>query len=96
MKAPACLFAAALLLPLAANANTFRCESKLVSVGDRSTEVQRKCGEPASRDFIGYSETTSGRQEMQVEEWVYGPSNGMYHYLRFVGGRLSEIDSKRN
>ncbi|MDT4846439.1 hypothetical protein FQZ97_804590 [compost metagenome] len=67
-----------------------------MSVGDRSVEVQRKCGEPASRNFIGYSETTSGRQEMQVEEWVYGPNNGMYHYLRFVGGRLSEIDSQRN
>ncbi len=46
--------------------------------------------------FIGYSETTGGRQEMQVEEWAYGPSNGMCHDLRFVGGRFSEIDSKRN
>ncbi|MCO6060157.1 DUF2845 domain-containing protein [Pseudomonas sp. MOB-449] len=96
MKALACAFAASLLLASPANASTFRCESRLVSLGDRSVEVQRKCGDPASRDFIGYSETASGRQEMQVEEWVYGPTNGMYHYLRFVGGRLSEIDSKRN
>lgn len=96
MKPLVCLVAATLLLPLAANAGTFRCESKLVSLGDRSVEVQRKCGEPASRSFVGYSETASGRQEMQVEEWVYGPTNGMYHYLRFVGGRLSDIDSQRN
>ena len=96
MKSLTCALAATLLIALDAQASTFRCESKLVSVGDRTVEVQRKCGEPASRSFIGYSETQSGRQEMQVEEWVYGPTNGMYHYLRFVGGRLSEIDSKRN
>ncbi|WP_271409224.1 DUF2845 domain-containing protein [Pseudomonas sp. Q1-7] len=96
MNPLACLIATALLLPFAANASTFRCESRLVSLGDRSAEVQRTCGEPASRSFIGYTETTDGRQEMQVEEWVYGPTHGMYHYLRFVGGRLEEIDSKRN
>ncbi|MDH4580474.1 DUF2845 domain-containing protein [Pseudomonas sp. BN415] len=96
MKALVCLFATALLLASEANASTFRCESKLVSVGDRSVEVQRKCGDPASRSFIGYTETSSGRQEMQTEEWVYGPSNGMYYYLRFVGGRLNQIDSKRD
>ncbi|MFC4859643.1 DUF2845 domain-containing protein [Pseudomonas sp. MAHUQ-62] len=96
MKALTCAVAALPLLVFDATAHTFRCESKLVSVGDRSVEVQRKCGEPASRSFIGYSVTTGGRQEMQVEEWVYGPSNGMYHYLKFLGGRLDEIDSKRN
>ncbi|WP_044874080.1 DUF2845 domain-containing protein [Pseudomonas sp. LFM046] len=96
MKAAVSLFALALLLASGANASTYRCESNLVSLGDRSVEVLRKCGEPASRDLIGYSETANGREEMQVEEWIYGPSNGMYHYLRFVGGRLSEIDSKRN
>lgn len=33
---------------------------------------------------------------MQVEEWVYGPVNGMYYYLDFIGGRLSTVESKRN
>ncbi|MND39511.1 hypothetical protein D3C80_302280 [compost metagenome] len=96
MKALVCIVSATLLLALEAGASTFRCESKLVSLGDRSVEVLRKCGEPASRSFIGYSETRSGRQEMQTEEWVYGPTNGMYHYLEFIGGRLSNVDSKRN
>ncbi|MFZ6049153.1 hypothetical protein ACFW0H_23920 [Pseudomonas sp. CR3202] len=49
-----------------------------------------------ARSFIGYSETTSGRQELQVAEWVYGPGNGMDHSLKFVGGRLRQFDSKRN
>lgn len=95
MKSLACVVAATLLLTFEAHASTFRCESKLVSLGDRAVEVQRKCGEPASRSFIGYLETSSGRQELQAEEWVYGPANGMYYYLRFVGGRLNQIDSKR-
>jgi hypothetical protein len=30
-----------------------------------------------------------------IEEWTYGPRNGMYHFLRFEGNRLRDIDSKR-
>jgi hypothetical protein len=96
VKTLACLFATALLLTAEANASTFRCETKLVSLGDRSIEVQRKCGDPTARSFIGYLDTSSGRQELEAEEWVYGPTNGMYYYLRFVGGRLNQIDSKRD
>ena len=33
---------------------------------------------------------------MQVEEWVYGPVNGMYYYLDFIGGRLNSVESKRD
>jgi len=35
------------------------------------------------------------RYELQVEEWSYGPRNGMYQFLRFEGGRLVRVDSKR-
>ena len=63
-----------------------------------TSEVLHKCGEPASRDFIGYKEVLDDygfRHEVNVEEWVYGPNHGMYHFLRFEGGRLIEIRSKR-
>ncbi|WP_236233178.1 DUF2845 domain-containing protein [Pseudomonas tohonis] len=91
------LLALPALLPAhEASAATFRCGSALVSEGDRAVEVQRKCGDPVSRNLIGYSETRSGRQEMQVEEWVYGPVNGMYYYLDFIGGRLNSVESKRD
>jgi hypothetical protein len=33
--------------------------------------------------------------EVAVEEWAYGPRNGMYQFLRFEGNRLNKIDSKR-
>jgi hypothetical protein len=79
-------------------ADTLRCGSQLISAGDRMFEVQQKCGQPISQDIIGYKETVNHfRQvdQVQVQEWIYGPNNGMYQYLRFEGGRLVRIDSKR-
>lgn len=81
-----------------AQADTLRCGSQLISVGDRMFEVQQKCGQPVSQDVIGYKETVNHYRQVdqvQVQEWIYGPSNGMYQYLRFEGGRLVLIDSKR-
>lgn len=80
----------------AAAAETLRCGSQLVSVGDRSSEVLQKCGEPASRDVLGYKRSADRREEFQVEEWTYGPNGGMYRYLRFEGNRLRQITSKRS
>jgi hypothetical protein len=82
----------------AAQADTLRCGSQLISVGDRMFEVQQKCGQPVSQDIIGYKETVNHYRQVdqvQVQEWIYGPSNGMYQYLRFEGGRLVRIDSRR-
>jgi hypothetical protein len=89
----------ALAIAQASQATTLRCGSQLVSAGDRAFEVQQKCGEPVSQEVIGSKETFSGNfrqsQEVRIEEWIYGPNNGMYQYLRFEGGRLVSIDSKR-
>ena len=88
-----------LLLPLCAEASsTLRCNSALISVDDSSGVVISKCGEPLSRAFLGYREIVDDygfRQEVAVEEWTYGPRNGMYHFLRFEGNRLVGIESKR-
>lgn len=87
------------LLPLGANASsTLRCESGLISLEDASSVVASKCGEPMSREFVGYREVVDVygfRNEVAVEEWVYGPRNGMYQFLRFEGNRLVKINSKR-
>lgn len=88
-----------LLLGGAAEASsTYRCGSRLVSLGAPSMEVVDKCGEPRQRTTVGYREIVDDygfRHEVAVEEWVYGPSHGMYHYLRFEGNRLRAIDSQR-
>jgi len=84
-----------LLLATAAQASTLRCEKGIVSSGDRTTEVTSKCGEPVARDMLGYTLDTNGNNEFLVEEWLYGPRNGMNYYLRFEGGRLKSVESKR-
>ncbi|MGY2259340.1 DUF2845 domain-containing protein [Pseudomonas sp. SDO55104_S430] len=76
-------------------ADTLRCGSQLISVGDRAGEVLQKCGEPVSRDMLGYKRSANRREEFPVEEWTYGPKSGMYQFLRFEGNRLTQITSKR-
>lgn len=84
-----------LLLATAAQASTLRCEKGIVSSGDRTTEVTSKCGEPVARDMLGYTLDANGNNEFLVEEWLYGPRNGMNYYLRFEGGHLKSVESKR-
>lgn len=76
-----------------------RCNSQLISIGDHAFEVQKKCGPPASQATIGSREDFSRNyrhsEQVRVEEWIYGPDHGMYRYLRFEGGRLTRIESRR-
>lgn len=83
---------------LAHASSTWRCDGKLVSVGDPSAVVQNKCGAPLSRDITGsklWRDDYGFEQEVVIEEWVYGPRNGMYHFLTFEGGVLKKINSRR-
>lgn len=78
--------------------STYRCNSRLVSLDATTAEVRSKCGEPTSSAMVGYKEIIDEygyRQEVSVEEWVYGPNHGMLHFLRFEGSRLRKIDSQR-
>jgi hypothetical protein len=77
-------------------AETMRCGSQLVSLDDRRFEVLQKCGEPAFRDLVGYSLGPNERREYQIEEWVYGPDNGMLSILTFEGTRLRAIERRRS
>ena len=78
-----------------AEAGTLHCGSKLVNEGDRAFEVERKCGKPARTDLVGYTGGYYGDREMVIEEWVYGPTNGMLSILTFQGNRLTRIETKR-
>ena len=79
-----------------AQAETLRCGSQLVTLGDRRFEVLQKCGEPAFRDLVGYSLGPRERREYTIEEWVYGPDNGMLSILTFEGTRLRAIERQRS
>ncbi len=78
--------------------STLRCGSALISLGDSEYQVLVKCGQPAEQSVLGYREVVNQyghTHDVRVEEWVYGPRNGMYHYLRFEGGELVKIGSSR-
>jgi len=76
-------------------ADTLRCGSQLISTGDRTFEVERKCGAPIQRDLVGYTLGQHARQERVIEEWLYGPTNGKLSILTFEGNRLIRIESRR-
>ncbi len=81
---------------LPAQADSLRCGSSLVSEGDRKFEVLQACGQPRYRDPVGYTLGPYERRELLIEEWVYGPNNGMLNILTFEGNRLVRIERKRN
>ncbi len=88
--------AALAVMSTGAMASTFRCGSQLVSLGDRTFQVLKKCGEPIARETVGYTVGENNHRELHIQEWVYGPNNGMYHILRFDGNRLSRIENQRD
>lgn len=79
-----------------AQADSMRCGSALVDVGDRAWEVEQKCGPPSHRDEVGYTLAGYDHREYRVEEWVYGPNNGATYILTFEANRLQRIEFKRD
>jgi len=77
---------------------SMRCENGIVSEGDTTFEVIKKCGKPISREKIDPIIGSDGRtpsKAMPIENWVYTSSGGMYRYLRFIDGKLAKIESRR-
>ncbi|HSC81801.1 MAG TPA: DUF2845 domain-containing protein [Chitinolyticbacter sp.] len=75
-----------------------RCAGGLVNEGESSIEVARTCGEPNEKQRFDAQSNANGtlrENAATIEVWVYGPSNGMYRYFRFVDGVLTSIQSKR-
>ena len=92
--------ASTLLAPCAAEAGRggMRCGNRLVSGGERTDEVFRRCGEPSFRDFsteyvsIQTSPGVFFSKEVPIETWTYnrGPRE-FVRYLKFRDGRLVRI-----
>jgi hypothetical protein len=86
-----------LLFPVApvAEGDTFRCGTKLVTVGDTSAEVAAKCGSPTQVALVnGQQNQPSVTIGVSVETWLYsfGP-NRLTMRVHIEGGTVVEIDS---
>jgi hypothetical protein len=81
---------AILLFSIVNTAFAFTCGKKFFSKGDFSFQVLIGCGEPISREIVGY---TDQERELVIERWVYGPIEGFYKVLTFEGGVLVKEES---
>jgi hypothetical protein len=77
-------------------ASDLRCVNGLVDIGDHSFEVLKTCGEPVTKDVVGYTLTRDRERELKVEQWVYGPKDGYYYILTFEGGILTKVKDFRS
>ena len=82
-------FLLALAVPLqAVEADSLRCRTHLIRLGDTKLDVLEKCGEPRLKELI------SGANERRVEQWYYRP--GRYQFTRiltFRGTRVVDIET---
>ena len=94
----------ALLLPLGASAETFRCGKWIVGDDTTREELLRKCGEPTSRDsrvedVRAPNQYTGGNMkvgETVIETWVYQRGNGaLPMVVTIVDGRITRIERKQ-
>ncbi|WP_281687375.1 DUF2845 domain-containing protein [Pseudomonas citronellolis] len=93
------LFGVLAFAAASSQAATMRCGSNLISEGELIVDVIRKCGQPTQRQAVGPAVDANGyvaKGAATIENWVYGPSNGAYQYLRFVDGKLVEIRTQMN
>ena len=80
---------------LASTSFALRCGSSLASIGDIKHEVFLACGDPFSKEIIGYidQERDGDRiRVMKIEEWIVQDS-GYYYSLVFEGNTLVSIES---
>lgn len=71
-----------------------RCGSDLASIGDLKNEVRLACGEPFSKEVIGYIDQEKDGDRirvMKIEEWIVKEEN-RYYSLVFEGNKLVKIE----
>lgn len=99
MRLAACLLPLLLFAGAPVMADSLRCGSRLISRGDTTSDALERCGAPVDRSYLGTRIVVGDwgqREEVRVEEWIYGPWNGMLYFVRFQGNRLDSIQSKRS
>ncbi|SCX75213.1 DUF2845 domain-containing protein [Desulfoluna spongiiphila] len=101
------IIALCFILMASAPAFALRYGNNTISVGDSKGAVRMICGEPVSKEILGYidrveSEKNNGTTSekrirvMKIEEWTIKTTNynSTYYYnLVFEGNKLTEINS---
>jgi hypothetical protein len=93
----------ALTLPVAAQAETLRCGSKLIMEGDSAGKVLERCGEPQNKQVITEpvraATSLGGTQQVGTytyEIWRYTRGQGKFPaLLRIEGGVVKRLEYER-
>lgn len=85
------------LISLPALADSWRCGSDIVNLGDSKGTVIAKCGTPYNETQINYSKKQQNNQETYTttEELTYKDDGRIYYLLTFEGGKLTHIEFQR-
>ncbi|MEN6433104.1 MAG: DUF2845 domain-containing protein [Smithella sp.] len=78
------------LLPFDTLASSFRCSSEIIESGDSSYKVQDKCGQPVSKQIVGYTINENSKRELVIEEWVYNREN-IRVVITMIGNKVNHI-----
>ena len=70
-------------------ASSFRCGTRLIQLGDPSVKVVSVCAEPNVKT------RESGKGELKIDKWVYGPIGGYQYTLTFWNDVLKKIEGWR-
>lgn len=74
----------------ASASDTFRCGPEIITRGETTIETLYSCGAPSFREVL-----SPGFEGPRVENWFYNcGSGGFLHVLRFVEGRLQDVNSR--
>ena len=89
-----------IVLLFAETAFALRCGNDLISIGDFKYKVLNSCGQPVSKEVIGYidREDSDGNRirVMKIEEWIIRITNygtTYYYSLVFEGNKLFKINT---
>ncbi|MDX7842540.1 DUF2845 domain-containing protein [Aeromonas sanarellii] len=80
-----------LAMPVAANAGAMRCKSALISEGDSSFNVQKKCGQPQMKEDI-IDERLLDAPKVG-ERWTYqARESDIPQAVTIINGKVTQIE----
>ncbi len=82
---------------MAQQQTSFRCGNMFVKEGASSVAVQASCGEPVSKEDLGYRMGKKRKKGAgkKLEKWVYGPQAGYYYVIMIEGGTVVSVEAEK-
>lgn len=70
------------------------CGSRMLEIGDTKEDMIDKCGVPVSAETVGHDYSGGKKQQLDIDQYIYGPWTGMYYIVMVTGGRVTSINEK--